>query len=497
LKGSWLRPRLWRAAWLFTLVMTGVFGYTVFELVRHWLGFFLGADTRPLRREAALDFVNGLLVAYVLALIAAVMGTAVLVYLRLRSRSRGTAVPASRSLQARLLLLCVSVLVSLLALEAGAAAWRSWLHQNPRLPDVGSPAKAASEGASAFLPTSAGPSLSSRSPTQEKGPTAEVRPLRILVIGESSGRGEPYHPWLSVGQIVAWRLEQVFPGRPIQVDIWAVGGAILKMMHNKLAGLTCRPDALIVYVGHNEFQSRFGWVRDVDYYLDEHRVPLLPVPHAFVMRSLPRFSPLCQFVLETRKRQRIDMMPPRESARELVDRPLCTAAEATAIFADFRRRLDAIAGYCETMGTLPIFIIPPSNDGGYDPSRSILAPETPLSERVAFARAVARARALEGKDRVVAVRIDRELVERHPEFAETHYRLARLLEQTGSWEEARYHFVQSRERDAMPVRCPEPLRRVYREVATQHPVVLLVDGPRCPFRKFLASFLDLPLIRPR
>ncbi|MFI5457832.1 MAG: hypothetical protein ACHRXM_20520 [Isosphaerales bacterium] len=489
-KGSWLRPRLWRSAWLFTLVMMGVFGYTAFELVPPWLGFFLGADRRPLRREAALAFVNGLLVAYVVALIAAVMGTAVLVYLWLQSRSRGAAVPASYSLQARQLLLCVSVLLSLLALEAGAAAWRSWLHQSPRLPDVGSPAKAASEGASAFLPTSAGPSLLSQFATQEKGPTVEVDPLRILVIGESSGRGEPYHPWLSVGQIVAWRLEQVFPGRPIQVDIWAVGGAILEMMHNKLAGLTYRPDSLIVYVGHNEFQSRFGWVRDVDYYLDEDRVQLLPVPHFFVMRSLPRFSPLCQLVLETRERQRIDMMPPREFARELVDRPLCTAAESTAIVADFRRRLDAIAGYCETMGTLPIFIIPPSNDGGYDPSRSILAPETPRSERVAFARAVARARALEGKDRALAVRIDRELVERHPEFAETHYRLARLLEQTGSWEEARYHYVQSRERDAMPVRCPEPLRQVYREVAARHPAVLLVDGPRVLEAKSAHGILD-------
>ena len=72
----------------------------------------------------------------------------------------------------------------------------------------------------------------------------DAMPFEILVIGESSGRGEPYHPWLSVGQIVAWRLEQVFPGRPIDVDIWATGGATLEMMHNKLADLRYRPDAL-------------------------------------------------------------------------------------------------------------------------------------------------------------------------------------------------------------------------------------------------------------
>ena len=48
--------------------------------------------------------------------------------------------------------------------------------------------------------------------------------LRILVIGESSAQGEPYHPWLSVGQIAAWKLESVLPGRPIHVDMWAYGG---------------------------------------------------------------------------------------------------------------------------------------------------------------------------------------------------------------------------------------------------------------------------------
>jgi len=481
-KGSWLRPRLRRAAWLFALATTGVLAYVALELVPAWLGLLLDADTRPLRREAALAFMNGLLVAYVLALIAVVPGTAVLAYVRLRSRSRsrsqGAAVPASYTLQARLLLLCVSVLLSFLALETGAAAWRLWLHQSPRLPDVGSGTGASGEGTSAVLPTGAGSSVSSGFPTQENSPNAEVRLLRILVIGESSGRGEPYHPWLSVGQIVAWRLEQVFPGRPILVDIWAEGGAILETMHNRLAGLTYRPDALIVYVGHNEFQGRFAWSRDVDYHLDEDRVPLLSVPHVFVMRSILRFSPLCQLVMETQERQRLDIMPPRKSTRELVDGPVCTAAEASAICTDFRRRLEVIASFCETMGTLPILIIPPSNDGGFDPSRSILAPETPRSERVAFARAVARARALEVKDRALAIRIDRELVERHPEFAETHYHLARLLEQTGCWEEARQHYVQSRERDAMPLRCTEPLRQAYREVAARHPAVLLVDGPR-------------------
>ena len=102
-------------------------------------------------------------------------------------------------------------------------------------------------------------------------PSAPVPPgaLRILVIGESSARGEPYHPWLSVGQIAAWKLESVFPGRPVRVDVWAYGGATIRQMHERLAGLTYRPDALILYVGHNEFAARFPWMREPGGYYDD------------------------------------------------------------------------------------------------------------------------------------------------------------------------------------------------------------------------------------
>jgi hypothetical protein len=471
------RPRILRArqaTWLAFFVVVGVLVYVGVDLLPPWLRYLQRADARWLRRHAAVGFLDGFLIAYGPALIVAIAATVVLAYRRMRG-------PLSPS-QARLLLLSVSVFLGLVALELGAAAWHTWLHQRPRLPAALSQTQTTrSDGTlgPAPAPTPA-PSLPRQFPAPpaetETNADARVRPLKFLVIGESSGRGEPYHPWLSVGQIVGWRLEQVFPGRPIQVDIWATGGATLEVMHNKLAGLTYRPDALIVYVGHNEFQARYTWMRDVDYYLDGDRPARMPFYP--VVARLARWSSLCQLIEETRERQLVDLIPPRTVTRELVDRPACTAAEAHAILVDFERRLEAIADYCETIGTLPIFIIPPSNDAGYDPSRSVLAPETTKEERIALARAVSRARALETKDRALAVRTERELVRNHPEFAETHYRLARLLEQTGSWDEAQAHYVAAREADAMPLRCPEPFREAYRAVAQRHTSVMLIDGPR-------------------
>ena len=469
-----------RAVRMIVLVVLGLVGFFGYELVPAWLGLGLGlvGDTRSLRREAALTFMNVLLTAYVMTLIAVIIGVAVLCCLWIRSRNPISPVVTNRSLQLRLLLLCTSTLLSLGFLEAGAALWQSWLHRSPKLPTVALPANTAGPTTATIPHIGDEPILSSQFSSQNGENVAGAAPLRILVVGESSGRGEPYHPWLSVGHIVGWRLETVFPGRLIKVDMWAKGGAILETMHNKLAGLTYRPDALIVYLGHNEFQGRFKWDRDVNYYHEQDRSPLLPRPQVFATASFLRFSPLCQLIMESRERRQVDVVPPHVVTRELVDKPVCTAEEFEAILADFRRRWEAITAYCESIGTLPIFIITPSNDAGYDPSRSIVSPETPRKERTEFAEAVAHARALEAKDSAQAMQLDRKLIKVHPEFAETHYRLARLLEKTGQWREAKEHYMQARERDAMPMRCPERLRQVIRDVAARHPAILLVDGPK-------------------
>jgi hypothetical protein len=83
---------------------------------------------------------------------------------------------------------------------------------------------------------------------------------------------------------------------------------------------------------------------------------------------------------------------------------------------------------------------------------------------------------MEQTEPVQALTAYRSLVERYPGFAETHYRMGRLLEQTQAWDEARSHYVEARELDAMPMRCPEALRQVFRDVAARHPKVLAVDS---------------------
>src|SRR5262249_25525147 len=71
----------------------------------------------------------------------------------------------------------------------------------------------------------------------------------------------------------------------------------------------------------------------------------------------------------------------------------------------------------------------------------------------------------------------RELLDRQPGFAETHYRLGVLLARGGAWDEAYRHFVSARDLDGLPMRCPSPFQQAYRDVAAGHRAgTVLVDG---------------------
>jgi tetratricopeptide (TPR) repeat protein len=125
---------------------------------------------------------------------------------------------------------------------------------------------------------------------------------------------------------------------------------------------------------------------------------------------------------------------------------------------------------------LPVLIVPGSNDGAYEPSRSVLAASTPAAERAAFAREFQAVRARESNDANLAIARYRQMEEQHPEFAETHYRLGRLFVKTGDWAEAERQFVLARELDGLTLRCSNDFRAAIRTVAERHHAVL-IDGP--------------------
>jgi len=97
---------------------------------------------------------------------------------------------------------------------------------------------------------------------------------------------------------------QARPGRRVYLDIRANPGRNLEDMHKGLATLQRRPDALIVFSGHNEFLSRFETMRDAGY---------AEAPEGAFLHGLHRFSlrsPLCLWVYETVRKHRLGGPPP-------------------------------------------------------------------------------------------------------------------------------------------------------------------------------------------
>ncbi len=405
-----------------------------------WFNTWFEANVpRYLVRGATIAFLQALRVVYLLALAATLAGTVAFVLRVKTARRRRESINAA----ARGLLLCVSTLVSLAAMEGAAAVWSAWTHRLPRLP------------------------------LQFDDPASDDGVIDLAVVGESSAEGHPYHPWLSVGQIVAWQLERVLPGRKVRVEMLASGGICLEQAIYALYGLKHRPEIILIFAGHNEFQARYGWSRNVRYYQEEGPVRV----RSLVAEQLARISPLCRMIAETIERHGLDTPPPPHVTRELVDHPAYTSEEYEFLRSDFHRRLEAVTVYAEEIGALPILIMPAGNDADFPPSRSMLDPDTTESERVAFSRSVEAAMALEATDPDRAIASYRVLIDQHPEFAETHFRLAFLLEQKGRWAEAIRHQTLARDHDGMPMRCPSDFQAAYPTVASRHDVVL-VDGPK-------------------
>ena len=273
-----------------------------------------------------------------------------------------------RSTMMRLVLVGMTTVVGLMLAEVAAGAYLSWTHRVPRL--------AMAEGGP--RPGHAGDDVT------------------LVVVGESSAEGVPYRDWLSVGRIVAWQLRRLFPQRMFHVEIQARAGWTLEQMHQKLAESRRPPDAVIVYAGHNEFASRFGWSADVPYYLDDPGHPL-PIGLA---RSLGAYSPICRLIREARDRELVAARPPARG-RPLADVPSHTPAQYRERLEDFRRRLEAIVIDLKRAGVLTILVVPPGTTPDSSPAARSSRPgrHAPIARRSAgpWTRPGASSRATRGR----------------------------------------------------------------------------------------------------
>lgn len=397
---------------------------------------------RPLERRLILGFLHLARWSYALVLVMAPLGAALsfVALVRFRARRR----PWHH--WARLFLVCGSFSFMILPSEYLAGRWLRHQQRIPRLPE--------------WVETQ---------PTDQDGAGS----LSLVVIGGSTAEGQPYHPRVSPGLLVATLLEPLLDGRRVDLDIRATGGICLEQAILTLTTLQRKPDVLLICSGHNEFQARYGWSRNVRHYTDEGELP----GHSRVGARLSRISSVSAMIESSIDRNALDRPPPPRITRQLVDRPAFTRDEYAFLLKDYSRRLDELLRYCRRVGIVPIVVVPASNLADYPPARSYLAPEVTAEQRAAFEAAFEAARRREDTEPVLAEQAFRRLVAEHPSFAELHYRLGRLLLRDGRHEEAGEHLRLARDLDGMPMRCPSDFEAACREIARRHDAIL-VDGPK-------------------
>jgi hypothetical protein len=390
---------------------------------------------RAARREIIEIFLRVVFILFAALAVTSLAAVPLLGWLSLRARRARLSRPRLK----RAFLLSLSCLFAVGFAELVAARWRAWMHRLPRLPVKFAPA-----------------------PPEE---------YRIVVLGGSSALGEPYRPWLSVGQIVAWQLQQAIPNRRFECENLAWLGETLEQQHQKLASIKRRPHALIIYSGHNEFAARFG---------EEHESRTEEIADSALLSSAYRLSlssRFCRLVDELRNKNQIDT-PPLSGRHRLIDPPVCRREASAEILGDFSARLEAIVTYCDQIGALPILIIPPANESGYEPSRSTLSTEVSQRERERLASEFWKARAEEARVPEASAARYRAILTGQPDFAEAHFRLARILESTGQTTDAARHYLAALDHDGLPVRCQAPFRAAYEVVAARHASAILIDGRR-------------------
>jgi len=452
------------------LILLGValLGLSAALLIAPFCYYFL--VTTPTGQWLQYRFFQVFLVAYLAAIVVVPASLVLSAALGIRALRRGDRRLANRAGKAFLLSLSLLIGIGLFELVCD---WR--LRFDAKL--VHPQALLTREEQPADPPESPGVEALARplSTMAEKRstPDSSRKTIDIVTVGESSAKGFPFAPKTSLDRIIAWQLGRVFPDRTVRADNRAESGCTLEKAIQRLDGLERRPDLIIIYSGQNEFQSRFGWMREPPYYkkLDWKVSP------STLVRTARRISSAVDLLGRGLDGLETTFAPSRVKGKDLADSPCCTPEEYASILADYRRRLDGLLDDCDAAGIPTMIIVPPSNDAGYDPTRSVLPPEMPLAEQRAFLAKLAGVVSHEAADPVGVIEEYRRLVAEQPGFAETRFRLARFLEAAGSYAEAREEEVKARDLDAMPVRCPTPFLEVCRELGKRHRSIV-IDAPQ-------------------
>ena len=278
--------------------------------------------------------------------------------------------------------------------------------------------------------------------------------FRIFFQGESSAAGFPYRHGGAPSRMLAERLQATFPDRDIEVvntALTAVNSYTLLDQSREI--IAQKPDAVMIYTGHNEFYGVFGVGSSqsggrsrglVKAYLALR--PLRTVQ--LLARALSRAP-----AADASARSVMELM----AGEQLIpyDSPRYRAG-----LAQFRANLSELLARYRARG-IPVLIgTVASNDRGQRPFASALLPGT---DRAAWERAYrAGVEAMARGDTPAAERALQAAVRIDSTAADAFFALARCAEARGDVAGARAAYRAARDRDQLRFRAPEDVNRIIR-----------------------------------
>jgi tetratricopeptide (TPR) repeat protein len=297
---------------------------------------------------------------------------------------------------------------------------------------------------------------------------------RIFVLGESTTAGYPYMYNGSMSKMLYQRLLDYFPDREIEVVNLAMPAinsfSLLDMAPEALAQ---KPDALIIYCGHNEFYGALGvgsteslgrWRGAINFYLKLQRLKLM-----LFLRDQ----------LETAKKWLRSSGAGKNDANNtlmeqmVADQEIGYQGEAyQRARGFFKANLGDIINAAKQQGVRVILSNLVSNVRDLKPFVSMYAPAT---NQAAFARALNRGAKLVAEgDNAGALALYDSLCRLDESPALLYFHMGRSLEAAGNFGEARLAYEKARDLDGLRFRASSDFNSALQEIAQETGALLVI-----------------------
>ena len=286
--------------------------------------------------------------------------------------------------------------------------------------------------------------------------------LRIVALGSSTMHGHPYEPKFGIPQMVAWRVQEMYPDREVVLENLAVPGQSLRDAILQLSQLTFRPHLLLLYSGHNEFMHRLEECM-------EDR------PRQFMeVDTLLNHSPLFRLVSLNLSRMSIMRTFREGHERSFINDRIVSPALYERRRSRFQDELTQLAQFGRSQEIPMLWYVPAGSESGFEPNRSWVLPGTSMEEKRDLTELWKQICAqVQKSDWNAAAELCRTGLRSQPQFADFHFVLGESLFQLGKHQEAQSHFVAALDNDGHPLRMNHDYQHTIAQVGTEFGIVTL------------------------